>query len=385
MSAGLVAGATLAWEATGSVSGLAPLALAPLADEPLSDAGDGQLLVAALLGIATVVVLITWAKFHPFLALILGTAVMGGVAAVPPDDIVTSFTKGLGSTTGSVGLLIALGAMIGKLLADSGGADTIVGRLIDGVTPQRLPWAMALIAAILGIPLFFEVGVVLLVPVVILVARRLDISLMKVGIPALAGLSILHGFVPPHPGPLVAIDALEADLGTVLIYGLIIAVPTLVVSGPLLAQLVDRWVPVHAHAAPGGDIGMPDDRPGLEGADATDPDSAGGSGGRGDSAVQGGLRRSRATSTVTAPAATSPASAPAPARRRPGFGAALLCMTLPVLLMLARAVAELTMPEESRVRTFLEFLGTPAVALVLAVLVAMALLGFGSGMDRKGV
>jgi GntP family gluconate:H+ symporter len=111
---------------------------------------------------------------------------------------------------------------------------------------------MALIAAILGIPLFFEVGVVLLVPVVILVARKLDVSLMKVGIPALAGLSILHGFVPPHPGPLVAIDSLKADLGTVLLYGLIVAIPTLIVSGPLLARFVDRSVPVHASGAVGG-------------------------------------------------------------------------------------------------------------------------------------
>ena len=143
----------------------------PFADAPpkLTDAGNTQLLLAALAGIAAVVLLISWAKFHPFLALIIGAAVMGGVAGVQPADIVTSFTKGLGSTTGSVGLLIALGAMIGKLLQDSGGSETIVDRLIGGVSPRRLPWMMALIAFILGIPLFFEVGVVLLVPVVILV------------------------------------------------------------------------------------------------------------------------------------------------------------------------------------------------------------------------
>ena len=175
--------------------------------EPLSDAGNAQLVIAALLGIAAVVLLIVWAKMHPFIALILGAAVMGGVAGVAPLDIVTSFTTGFGSTVGNVGLLIALGAMIGALLADSGGADSIVDTIIGKVGARGLPWAMALIAAILGLPLFFEVGVVLLVPVVILVARRTDVPLMRVGIPALAGLSILHGLVPPHPGPLVAIDA----------------------------------------------------------------------------------------------------------------------------------------------------------------------------------
>ena len=222
----------------------------PLA-APLTDAGNTQLVIAALLGIAAVVLLITLAKLHPFIALMLGAAVMGGVAAVAPLDIVTSFTAGFGTTMGTVGILIALGAMVGKLLADSGGSDTIVDTIIGKVGTRGLPWAMALIAAILGLPLFFEVGVVLLVPVVLLVARRLDIPVMRVGIPALAGLSILHGLVPPHPGPLVAIDAVGADLGRTLLFGLIVAVPTLVVCGPLLARFIEQWVPVPAVAAPG--------------------------------------------------------------------------------------------------------------------------------------
>ena len=314
---------------------------------PLTTAGDGQLLLAAVLGIAAVVVLISWAKWHPFLALIVGAAVMGGVAAVGPADIVTSFTKGFGNTTGAVGLLVALGAMIGKLLQDSGGSETIVDKLIGGVSPRRLPWMMALIAFVLGIPLFFEVGVVLLVPVVILVARKLDLSLMKVGIPALAGLSILHGFVPPHPGPLLAIDAVGADLSTVLIYGLIVAVPTLVVSGPMLANFVDKWVPVTAANAPVG---------------------AGG------------------TSTSASDVAdNAEGHERTPLTRRPGFVPAVLSITLPVILMLLRAVAELTMAEDSGARKFLEFLGTPAVALLLGVLASMVFLGFGSGMNKSQV
>ena len=319
---------------------LAPFAI-PLADaEVLTDAGRGQLLTAALIGIAVVVLLISWAKFHPFLALILGAAAMGLSAGVSPNDVVTSFTAGFGKTTGSVGLLVALGAMIGTLLIDSGGSDSIVSRIIERVSDNKLPWAMALIAAILGIPLFFEVGVVLLVPVVIMVARKLDISVMKVGIPALAGLSVLHGFVPPHPGPLLAIDTVGADLGTTLLLGLLVAIPTLVVSGPLLARFVDQWVPVHAHAIPGG---------GIEAADSG-------------SAV-----------TKDEPL------------RRPGFGTAMLCITLPVILMLARAIAELTIDEGNGVRSFLEFLGNPPVALLITVLVGMALLGYGTGMTKSKV
>ena len=319
----------------------------PLADEapPLTDAGDTRLIIAALIGIAVVVVLIVWAKMHPFLALILGAAAMGGSAGVAPLDIVTSFTTGFGSTVGSVGLLIALGAMVGKILADSGGSDQIVDTIIGRVGPRGLPWAMALIAAILGLPLFFEVGVVLLVPVVILVARRLDIPLMRVGIPALAGLSVLHGLVPPHPGPLVAIDNLGADLGLTLLFGLVISVPVLIVCGPLLAYSIERWVPVPAPAAVGG-------APGGSASDAPSADD-------------------RAAAGV---------------KRRPSFFWAVACIVLPVVLMLARAVAELLIDDpESTLRTTLEFIGTPAVALLAAVLLSMFALGFRTGMNRGQV
>lgn len=220
-----------------------------VADTPslLSDAGSTQMIIAALLAIATVVLLIVRAKFHPMLGLILGTAVLAGFAAVPPAEALASFVTGLGTTFGSVGLLIALGAMPAKLLADSGGANSIVDTIVDRVGPKRLPWAMAGIAAIIRLPMFFEIGVVILVPIVVLVARKTGASLMLVGIPALAGLSILHGLVPPHPGPVTAIEFLNADLGYTLLFGLIVAVPALVIAGPLLARFVDQWVP----ASPG--------------------------------------------------------------------------------------------------------------------------------------
>ena len=211
-----------------------------LAAEAAHSDSNAVLILAALLGIATVVVLITWLKVHPFLALILGSAVLGLVSGLGPTPTVDSFSKGVGSTVGTVGLLIALGAMIGGLLADSGGADRIVQTIVAKVPGGRLPWAMAGAAALVGIPLFFEVGVVLLVPIVLLVARRTNLSLMKVGIPALAGLSVLHGFVPPHPGPLVAIDSLGADLGITLALGLLVAIPTVIVAGPVFRALTGR-------------------------------------------------------------------------------------------------------------------------------------------------
>src|SRR4051794_30410764 len=212
------------------------------ADAP--PAGTAQLVLAAVLGIAAVVVLITVVKMHPFLSLILGSAVLGLVAALGAAKTVDSFGKGVGATVTSVGLLIALGAMIGGLLADSGGADEIVDTIVSRVRLNALPWAMVGAAALIGLPLFFEIGVVLLVPVVLLVAARSDVPLMKVGIPALAGLSVLHGLVPPHPGPLVAISALKADLGLTLLYGIVIAIPTVIIAGPLLGNVISR----HVHA-----------------------------------------------------------------------------------------------------------------------------------------
>lgn len=338
-----------------------------LAAKPLSDAGNTQLVLAAVLGIAAVVLLIVWAKFHPLLGLILGTVVLAAVAAVPPEDALTSFVDGLGSTFGSVGLLIALGAMLGKLLADSGGANRIVDTIVDRVGPSRLPWAMALIAAIIGLPMFFEIGVVILVPIIVLVARRTKVSLMLVGIPALAGLSILHGLVPPHPGPVTAIEFLHADLGYTLVLGLIIAVPTLVIAGPLLARFVDRWVPVYAAV----------------------PATATASGSTGSTATTTSTTTPTTTSTTTAAAGeVGDHDAPPTAdgvTRRPTFLAAILSIVLPVVLMLVRAVGELTLDDGSGTRAVLDFVGEPSVALLVGVLVAMVAVGRASGMHRGQV
>src|SRR3954471_4880462 len=324
------------------------------ADAP--SAGNGQLILAAVLGIAAVVVLITVVKMHPFLALILGSAVLGLVAAFGASKTLDSFGKGVGATVTSVGLLIAIGAMIGGLLADSGGADEIVDTIVSRVSHHALPWAMVGAAALIGLPLFFEIGVVLLVPVVLLVARRTDVPLMRVGIPALAGLSVLHGLVPPHPGPLVAISNLHADLGQTLIFGLIIAVPTLVLCGPLLARVIERWVPVHVRVIPGLDDAAP----------ARDTDTLGDS--RIEDADASGHRLAEGV------------------ERRPSFGAAVVCIVLPVVLMLVRAIVDIIIDDtEDGTQKVFDVVGDPVVALLAGVLVAMWVLGFRSGMNRSQV
>jgi len=341
--------------------------------------GSPQLITAAVLGIATVVLLITWAKVHPFLALIVGSAVLGVIGGLGPDKTITSFTNGVGSTVGSVGLLIALGAMIGGLLADSGGADRIVGAVVDRFSGRALPWAMAGVAALIGIPLFFEIGVVLLVPIVLLVSRRSGVPLLRVGIPALAGLSVLHGLVPPHPGPLVAIAALKADLGLTLLFGLIVAVPAVILAGPVYGSFIAR------HESARGS-GIMDREPALVGAGA--PTGAAGGGAQavanyeqrpkrpGVAGAGAGPGRSTADSTGD--------SGPA-ARRGPAVVPAVATVLLPVALMLLRAVAELTLSKGNAVRSTLDVIGNPVVALLAGVVLAMFTLGAGTGMSRERV
>ena len=306
--------------------------------EQISHVSNDQLILAALAGIAVVVLLITVVKLHPFLSLLLGSIALAVVAWVPAEAALTSFTNGFGTTSGAVGLLIALGAMLGQTLADSGGADRVVSSITDRFHGSALPWGMALIAAIIGLPMFFEIGVVILVPIVVLVARRTKQPLLLIGIPALAGLSVLHGLVPPHPGPETAITSLGANQGRTLIFGLIVAVPTLIVSGPLLARFIVRLVP-----------------------DLTVEHAGGGVGGRG------------VTEAKKLPEG----------RRMPSFGKAVIVVLLPVVLMLPAAILNLFAGEDNPARKVLDVIGTPAVALLIAVTVAYFVLGLGTGMTRQ--
>lgn len=337
---------------------LAQGAVATSLPQAAADAGPAastpQLVVAAVAGIAVIIALIVWLKMHPFLALVLGSGVLAMVAGIDLTDTFTSFSTGLGTTVAGVGVLIALGAIIGKLLIDSGGADRIVDTILDRTPARRLPWAMALIAFVVGIPLFFEVGVVLLIPVVMIVARRMRTNPVLVGIPALAGLSALHGLVPPHPGPLLAIDALGADLGLTLGLGLLVAVPTVIVAGPLLAIPLTRWVRL---APPVTILGVPDGARSTGDAAPGDRDGAG----------TGGAELPPATAGL----------------RKPSFGMSVLVVLLPVLLMLARSVVEITGTTGTGFGTVLEFLGEPLVALLLTSLFALVAFGTAVGRTRQ--
>jgi len=306
--------------------------LAADAPEPITSAGHAQLGIAVLAGIAVIVLLITKFKLHAFLSLTLGTLALGAFAGAPLDKTILSFTTGLGSTVAGVGVLIALGAILGKMLADSGGADQIVDTILARAGGRTMPWAMVLIASVIGLPLFFEVGVVLLIPVVLMVAKRGNYSLMRIGIPALAGLSVMHGLVPPHPGPLVAIDAVKANLGVTLALGVLVAIPTVIIAGPLFSKVAARWV------------------------------------------------------DVPAPERMVPPRASEELERRPSFGATLATILLPVVLMLAKALVDIVIDDpENTVQRVFDVAGSPLIALLAAVLVGIFTLLRPAGFAKERV
>ena len=300
---------------------------------------DTQLLVVAAIGIALIVVLIAKLKLHPFLALVLGSAFVGLASGVELAKVITNFEDGVGGVLKEVGLLIALGAMLGKLLADSGGANRVVDTLLDKASGNKVVWSITLVAVIIGLPMFFEIGLVLLLPVIVLVTQRSKMPLMRIAIPALAGLSVLHGLVPPHPGPLIAISAVKAELGTTLALGILVAIPTVIICGPLFSRLAAKWVPVGAPAVAGGiDTQHGADMEGL--------------------------------------------------KRQPTFLVTLLTIIFPVVLMLLKAVVDIIWPDPKTappVRIFLDFVGQPLVAMTLAVLLAIITFGYAVGFSGSRI
>ncbi|HEV2888254.1 MAG TPA: SLC13 family permease [Jatrophihabitans sp.] len=346
-----------------------------------SGSHDTRLILAALIGIAVIIALITFLKLNPFLSLTIGALLVGAIAGLGMDKTVSSFGTGVGSTVASVGTLIALGAIFGKLLADSGGADQLVDTIVSRSSERALPWAMALVGMIIGLPMFFEIGLVLLMPVILLVARRSGLPLMRVAIPALAGLSAMHGFVPPHPGPLAAVGALNADLGLTLGLGVLVAVPTVIVGGPLFSRFVARWVDVPVPelflgAAVEERGSLETARTGIDtGVTATETAT----GTRSDSAVGSGTGAGSV-------AVSADGLAPSPRRgyRRPSFGVTLTTVLLPVVLMLAKAIADVVDENgKGALKRALDFIGTPLIALLLAVLLAIYTFGIAIGFDKE--
>ncbi|MFD7180543.1 GntP family permease [Streptomyces sp. NPDC059904] len=288
-------------------------------------------------------------RIHPFIALVVVTTGTGLAAGEPVAKLTGSIEEGAGGTLGDIGLTLALGAMLGRLLSDSGATDAIAHAIVDRSSNRRLPWLVAAAAFVIGIPMFFEVGLIVLLPLIFSVARRLEDDgatkgspYVLLGVPAIAALSTLHGMVPPHPGPLTAMTGLHADLGLTLGVGIICSIPTVILAGPVYA----RWI------APR----LADVRP--------DPVLV---------AQFTGVDRNNAADT-THTSSTCPAEGTrTDTLQRAGVstGLAVTSVLIPVALMLLRTLAETVLDESSTVRAALTFVGEPLVAMLAGFLFAL--------------
>ncbi|MEO8075040.1 MAG: gluconate:H+ symporter [Acidobacteriota bacterium] len=285
------------------------------------------LLVIAFLGVVLVVVLVTWMRMAAFIALAVASMCVGIAARMPLAEIPRAFQQGVGDTLGFVALVVGLGTVIGKLLAESGGATVVSDALVRALGERRVEWALLLSGFIIGLPVFFQVGLVLLAPVLFTLARQTGMPFIRLAIPLVAGLSAAHGLVPPHPGPLAAIERLGADPGRTLFYSLLVSFPVALVCGPLVGRFVSR----HVRVEPGA---IADQFTGVK-----------------------------------------------TASRMPSLGTTMVTILLPVLLMLLAAVAQGTMAD-GRARQWLVFAGTPLMAMLLAVLLALVTFGRSCGFDR---
>ncbi|WP_130831935.1 gluconate:H+ symporter [[Erwinia] mediterraneensis] len=282
-----------------------------------------------VLGVILLLILMIIFKVNGFIALIFVSAVVGIAEGMAPLEVVTSIQKGVGSTLGSLALILGLGAMLGRLVSDTGAAQRVASTLIHAFGKERLQWALVITGLIVGLAMFYEVGFVLLLPLVFTIVAAAGLPLLYVGVPMVAALSVTHCFLPPHPGPTAIATIFGANLGTTLLYGFIITLPTVIVAGPIFSRF-------------------------LKGFEKSPPE---------------GLYNPKIF----------------PENEMPGFWTSIFAAVIPVVLMAFAAVCELTMPKENPVRQFFEFIGNPAVALFIAVVIAVFTLGLRNGRKMEEV
>jgi gluconate:H+ symporter, GntP family len=298
------------------------------------------LLIAAAVSVIGLILLIAVVKLNPFISLLLASLSLAIAARMPLNTIIHSFEAGLGGTLGHIAVVVALGTMLGKMMAESGGADQIAYTLIRLFGEKYIHWAMVTIGLIIGLPAFFEVGFVLLIPIAFTVARRTRTSLVLIGLPMVAGLSVVHGLVPPHPAAMLAVTIFHADVGRTIFYALLVGIPTAAIAGPIYAKLI----------AP--HIQFPEDNPMAAqfldpNADHIDREAAG--------------------------------------RSLPSFWLTLLTIVLPVLLMLCGSLAAAVTHRHTPLNQALTFLGNDDIALLIGALFSFITLGKMRGVTRDTI
>ncbi|HCW36256.1 MAG TPA: 2-keto-3-deoxygluconate permease [Staphylococcus sp.] len=287
------------------------------------------LLIITLLSIIIVILGVALWKWHAFISLTVAGLFLAIMAGLSPEKIVTAYESGVGDVLGHLVGILALGTILGKLMSDSGAGMQISDYLIKVLGPKKLPWAMMLSGLIIGIPVFFEVGIVILLPLVISIHKTTKTNILLIAIPLLAGLSIVHGIVPPHPGAMTAIGIYDADLGKVLLYALIIALPTAIIAGPIFGKFISKRL-------------TPENSPNI-------------------------LKVNNETTSL------------------PSVPVSFFIIVLPVLLMLLSIITPYLGSLPSLLRNTLLFVGSPVIALLISCFVAFYLLGFKQGMNRNTI
>ncbi len=287
---------------------------------------DWLLIALALAGVGVLVILVTWAKLNAFLALLSAALLVGVGSGQPMLGVAKAFQEGLGSTLGGVAAVICLGTMLGKLLAESHGAEVLAKKFAGFFGARHIAWCIMALALTIGLTTWFAVGLILLAPILHTLTRETGRPFLHLALPMLACLSVMHGLMPPHPGPIMAINALHANQGLVLLWGFALGLPVAILAGPVFARLANK-------------------RLGL-------------------------------TADTVAPAPPHAGTGP------PSFGLTLFSMLLPVGLMLLATLADLTMGEGD-LRRVADFIGNPSVALFIAVLFGHWSLGVRCGFRAR--
>lgn len=290
-----------------------------------------DLLVWVALAVVGLVFLVGRWKLHAFLGIILAAVLVGLGSGMPLSGIAKSFQEGVGSTLGFIAVVVGLGTMLGKLLAESTGAEIVANRLITLFGNRYLPWSLMLVAFFVGLPVFFGVGLVLLIPILKSLSSETKRQLAWLGLPVVAGLSASHGLVPPHPGPMVAIDRFNADIGKTILYAAIIGIPAAALAGPLYL----RWI---------------SPRLGLD-------------------------------TPVTQSAAIA-GNTPVPVPHPPSFTVAAGVTLMPIGLMLLGTFGTVFLAKGDALRITLEFIASPLVAMTATVLLALEFLGRRCGFSK---
>ncbi len=290
------------------------------------------LLLSAAVAVIGLILLIAVVKLNPFITLFVTSLALAVVTGMPLSGFVRSFEAGMAGTLAHIAIIVALGTMLGKMMAESGAADQIAYTLIRIFGEKNVHWAMLFIGLVVGLPAFFEVGFVLLVPIVFTVARRTGTSLVLVGLPLVAGLSVDHGLVPPHPAAMMAVGIFKADVGRTIFYALIVGLPTAVIAGPLYAKFIAPHIDLFIENSMAAQF------------------------------VDEGAERSL-----------------------PGFGLTLLTILLPVFLMLMGSWADALSAPKSGLNEALRLLGNDDMALLIGALFSFFTLGTMRGISRKTI